>query len=99
MDIFSLRIVGFYELLLFIQLLFEKNGVLLNEIGIGIQSNKTNLLFQELRHSYNITNLSAAAFPAQEEVPEFPEHAVPLAHDLTTLCRVLLQALAYGLGQ
>ncbi|XP_013166853.1 PREDICTED: UPF0676 protein C1494.01-like [Papilio xuthus] len=53
---------------------------------------------QELRHSYNITSLSAAAFPAQEDVPQFPQHAVPLAHDLTNLSRVLLQALAYAFG-
>lgn len=36
--------------------------------------------------------------PAQEEVPEFTKHAFPLAHDLTNLSRVLLQALAYALG-
>ncbi|CAK1599580.1 unnamed protein product [Parnassius mnemosyne] len=53
---------------------------------------------KELRHLYNITTLSAAAFPAQEDVPEFSQHAVPLAHDLTNLSRVLLQALAYALG-
>ncbi|XP_013183429.2 uncharacterized protein LOC106129419 [Amyelois transitella] len=53
---------------------------------------------KELRHCYNITTLSPAAMPAQEEVPEFPQHAFPLAHDLTNLSRVLLQALAYALG-
>ncbi|KAG6462103.1 hypothetical protein O3G_MSEX013058 [Manduca sexta] len=53
---------------------------------------------KELRHSFNITTLSAATMPAQEEVPEFAKHAVPLAHDLTNLSRVLLQALAYALG-
>lgn len=53
---------------------------------------------KELRHSFSITTLSAAAMPAQEEVPEFTQHAVPLAQDLTNLSRVLLQALAYGLG-
>ncbi|KAG7304049.1 hypothetical protein JYU34_010975 [Plutella xylostella] len=53
---------------------------------------------KELRHSFNITSLSAAAFPAQEEVPEFPQHAVPLAQEFTNLSRVLLQALAYALG-
>lgn len=57
------------------------------------QSNK-----QELRHTFNITSLSAASMPADEEVPEFCQHTVPLAHDLTNLSRVLLQALAYGLG-
>lgn len=54
---------------------------------------------QELRHSFNITTLSASAMPAQEEVPEFTKHAIPLAHDLTNLSRVLLQALGYGLGK
>lgn len=54
-------------------------------------------VFQELRHSFNITNLSASAFPAQE-VPLLSQHAVPLAHDLTNLSRVLLQALAHALG-
>ncbi|CAG9575645.1 unnamed protein product [Danaus chrysippus] len=53
---------------------------------------------KELRHSFNITTLSAAAMPAQEEVPEFTQHAVPLAHDLTNLSRVLLQALGYAFG-
>ncbi|XP_045761716.1 2-oxoglutarate-Fe(II) type oxidoreductase ppzD [Maniola jurtina] len=53
---------------------------------------------KELRHSFNITTLSAASMPAQEEVPEFTQHAVPLAHDLTNLSRVLLQALAYAFG-
>lgn len=36
--------------------------------------------------------------PAQEEVPDFPSHTVPLAHDLTNLSRVLLQALASVFG-
>lgn len=36
--------------------------------------------------------------PAQEEVPEFTKHAVPLAQDLTNLSRVVLQALAYAMG-
>lgn len=53
--------------------------------------------FQELRHSFNITTLAATAMPAQD-VPEFGQHAVPLAHDLTNLSRVLLQALAYAFG-
>ncbi|NP_001164469.1 flavone synthase I [Bombyx mori] len=52
----------------------------------------------ELRHSFNITTLNAASMPAQEEVPEFTKHAVPLAQDLTKLSRALLQALAYALG-
>lgn len=37
--------------------------------------------------------------PAQEEVPEFTQHAFPLAQDLTNLSRVLLQALAYAFGK
>lgn len=37
--------------------------------------------------------------PAEEEVPEFTKHAVPLASDLTNLSRVLLQALAYAFGE
>ncbi|XP_049886927.1 uncharacterized protein LOC126381481 [Pectinophora gossypiella] len=53
---------------------------------------------KELRHLFNITTLSAAAMPADEEVPEFTKHAVPLAHDLTNLSRMLLQALAYAFG-
>ncbi|RVE43518.1 hypothetical protein evm_011852 [Chilo suppressalis] len=53
---------------------------------------------KELRHSFNITTLSAAAMPAEEEVPQFINHAEPLAKDLTNLSRVLLQALAYALG-
>ncbi|XP_026764759.1 uncharacterized protein LOC113523090 [Galleria mellonella] len=53
---------------------------------------------KELRHCYNITTLSPAAMPAQEEVPEFTQHAFPLAHDLTNLSKVLLQALAYAFG-
>ncbi|CAH4017184.1 UPF0676 protein C1494.01-like [Pieris brassicae] len=53
---------------------------------------------KELRHSFNITTLSAAAMPAQEEVPDFPSHTFPLAHDLTNLSRVLLQALASVFG-
>ncbi|XP_045510514.1 2-oxoglutarate-dependent dioxygenase htyE-like [Colias croceus] len=53
---------------------------------------------KELRHSFNITTLSAASMPAQEEVPEFTTHTVPLAHDLTNLSRVLLQALASVFG-
>ncbi|XP_026484570.1 uncharacterized protein LOC113392378 [Vanessa tameamea] len=53
---------------------------------------------KELRHSFNITTLSAAAMPAQEEVPEFLKHTIPLAQDLTNLSRVLLQALAYAFG-
>lgn len=52
---------------------------------------------KELRHSFNITTLAATAMPALE-VPEFNQHAVPLAHDLTNLSRVLLQALAYAFG-
>ncbi|CAD0195610.1 unnamed protein product [Chrysodeixis includens] len=53
---------------------------------------------KELRHLFNITSLSAASMPAQEEVPEFTKHAVPLAQDLTNLSRVILQALAYAMG-
>ncbi|KAL4706819.1 hypothetical protein ACJJTC_010053 [Scirpophaga incertulas] len=53
---------------------------------------------KELRHSFNITTLSAATMPAEEEVPQFVNHAIPLARDLTNLSRVLLQALAYALG-
>ncbi|KAJ2946541.1 hypothetical protein O0L34_g12596 [Tuta absoluta] len=53
---------------------------------------------KELRHSFNITTLSAAAMPAQEEVPEFPQHAIPLAQDFSNLSRMLLQALAYAFG-
>ncbi|CAB3262193.1 unnamed protein product [Arctia plantaginis] len=53
---------------------------------------------KELRHSFNITSLSAASMPAQEEVPEFTQHAIPLAQDLTNLSRVVLQALAYAVG-
>ncbi|CAG9783149.1 unnamed protein product [Diatraea saccharalis] len=52
---------------------------------------------KELRHTFNITTLTAAAMPAEEEVPQFINHAVPLARDLTNLSRVLLQALAYAL--
>ncbi|GBP41747.1 2-oxoglutarate-dependent dioxygenase htyE [Eumeta japonica] len=52
---------------------------------------------KELRHSFNITQLSAGALPGADEVPEFEQHAVPLAHDLTNLSRVLLQALAFAL--
>lgn len=37
--------------------------------------------------------------PAQEEVPEFTKHAIPLAQDLTNLSRVVLQALAYAIGK
>ncbi|KAH9642409.1 hypothetical protein HF086_007541, partial [Spodoptera exigua] len=53
---------------------------------------------KELRHSFNITTLSASSMPAQEEVPEFTKHAIPLAQDLTNLSRVVLQALAYAIG-
>ncbi|XP_063831761.1 uncharacterized protein LOC135080966 [Ostrinia nubilalis] len=53
---------------------------------------------KELRHAFNITSLTAAAMPAEEEVPEFCSHTVPLARDLTNLSRVLLQALAYAFG-
>lgn len=53
---------------------------------------------KELRHSFNITTLAAATMPAQEDVPEFTKHAVPLAQDLTNLSRVVLQALAYAMG-
>ncbi|KAI5642472.1 2OG-Fe(II) oxygenase superfamily domain-containing protein [Phthorimaea operculella] len=51
---------------------------------------------KELRHSFNITMLNEAAMPAQEEVPKFTEHAIPLAHDFSNLSRMLLQALAYA---
>lgn len=56
-------------------------------------------VFQELRHSFNITTLSPSSMPAQEECPEFTQHAFPLAQDLTNLSRVLLQALAYAFGK
>ncbi|XP_041974386.1 2-oxoglutarate-dependent dioxygenase htyE [Aricia agestis] len=53
---------------------------------------------KELRHSFNITTLSAAAMPAEAEVPEFCQHLLPLAQDMTNLARMLLQALAYAFG-